>query len=204
MKYNVIILILLFAFSDYAHAQTDADQTLTPSKLFIRYGLSGAFIDTKNSKGSFGGGSDLSLGWYFNPRLAIYATSKGYHMDKSSFTDSDPTTYFRWGINGIGARYHVSNQTLNSLYIDGAFLQSSIRPDIPEKLIFSGNGFSAGIGLHRFVASQWAISADLFYVYSKFRKRVEEDETVSFHLHGHGANISISFAWHPFANREIK
>lgn len=203
MKHALFIAAVLAALMQSAKAQDTQNQVL-PSKLFIRYGLSGAFIDTKNSAASFGGGSALSLGWYFNRSLAVYVTSKGYHMDKTSFTPSDKTSYFRWGVNGIGAKYSLMHRERTHLYVDGAYLQSSIRPDLPEKLIFSGNGFSAGAGLEHFVAPQWAISAELQYVYSKFRKRVEDDQTVSIDMHGHGANISVGFAWHPYANQKEK
>ena len=204
MNRKVIVAAMLAALVQCAHAQTDQEKPLAPNKLYLRYGLSGAFIDTKNSEASFGGGSALSLGWYFNSNLAVYVTSKGYHMDKSSFADADATTYFRWGINGIGLKYSVVNHERSHIYVDGAFLQSSIRPDIPEKLIFSGNGFSAGAGLEHFVAPHWAVSAELQYVYSKVRKRVEDDQTVSFKMHGHGVNLSVGFAWHPYANRQAR
>lgn len=202
MKYKIILAASLAAIFHITNAQSNLENPLTPNKLFIRYGLSGAFIDTKNSRASFGGGSELSLGWYFTRQFAVYLTSKGYHMDKASFADSDPTTYFRWGVNGIGVKYSFVNRERNQLYLDGAYLQSSIRPDISEKVILSGNGFSAGAGLKHFVAPQWAISAEVHYVYSKFRKRVEDDNTVDFDLHGHGVNISAGFGWHPFANRD--
>lgn len=197
----MIIILLLIVSATVSSAQSEEQKTAVPNKLFISYGPAGAFLKTENSDGSFGGGSALTLGWNFTPDFSLYLTSMGYHMDKANFTNSEPDTYFRWGINGLGFRYSFMNWRRTRLYADGAFLQSSLRPDLPERVVFSGNGFSAGAGIQHFVAPQWSVSAGIVYVYSHFRKKVEDDRTIDFKMTGHGVNVNAGFAWHPYANR---
>jgi hypothetical protein len=204
MKYFLLLSFLVVAISPFAQAQTDQNPSATPRKFFVNYGPSGSFIKTKSNKGSFGGGSVLTIGWYFNDRFGVYLMSQGYHMEKARFNSVDPETYFRWGLNGIGVRYTLMSQSRTHLYLDGAWLQSSIKPDVPEKIIFSGNGLRSGIGVNHFIPPQWSVSADLVYVYSNFRRRVERDRTIDFDMSGHGATISAGFAWHPYANRKAK
>jgi hypothetical protein len=204
MKMKMVFLAVFTFVAQFGVAQNIGFTEANPSKLFVSYGPAGAFIKTGNTNASFGGGSALTLGWYFNNDLALYVTSKGFHMDKSAFRDADPEAYFRWGVNGVGVRYSVMNWGRTHLYLDGAFLQSSIRPDRPEKIIFSGNGFSTGFGLQHFVAREWSISSDIMYVYSHFGKQVEGRRTSDFDANGHGINISIRFSWHPFANQNTE
>lgn len=190
-KYISIITILFFVMLHPLQAQDIDDKGF-----FIGASLLGTSfqldIPGLEDETDTGGGLALKGGYNFNTNLALYLSLDGSSMSQDE-EDNYSFVHFDLGVEGRLGDYESSFRPFGRLSLLGAAATIDTGDGDAE---ISGTGFGAGIGVHYFVNSNFALEVGYTHSWININEVSFGGFSVEIDENGRSGRLGVGFTYH--------
>ena len=169
--------------------------------LFLQGHFSGSGLTVEDADPERGSGFGLKLGYGVSPLVTLYAGLDVAGMEtEAPSTRESASQEYGLGYFDLGVQFNVGGER-NALvpYLDVAFSgQAAVFERYGEDLVYSGSGFSAGVGLKYFLSEVLVFNSGLQRTFGGFSKVEMFGEVEQIEMKSTSTRFNLGLSLYPF------
>ena len=169
--------------------------------LFVQAHFNGSGLTVEDADPERGSGFGLKLGYGVSPLVTLYAGLDVAGMEEEApSTRESASQEYGLGYFDLGVRFNVGGErNVFVPYLDVAFSgQAAVFERYGEDLVYSGSGFSAGVGLKYFLSETLAFNVGLQRTLGGFSEVEMFGEVERIEMESTSTRFNLGLSLYPF------